>query len=307
MDRTNPYFRQVELLVQALPIVARQDCFALKGGSAINLFVRDLPRLSVDIDLVYLPREPRKTVLPEIARALDRLETDLKANMQGITVQTANQGQTDSRRLTVSSGDTRIKIELSPVLRGTVWEPGIQSVRPAVEASFGYAEIQVVSRNDLYAGKICAALDRQHPRDLFDVMLLLDEEGLDRDLFRTFLVYLISHRRPIAELLSPARKDISTTYEGEFQEMAREQITLNELLETREQLVGEIRRSFTDHDRQFLLSVKGRNPDWSLLGLPGVKDLPAVQWKMLNLDRMDADRHQAALGKLETVLKTSDW
>lgn len=196
---------------------------------------------------------------------------------------------------------------MSPVLRGTVWEPGVQSVRPAVEASFGYAEILVVSRNDLYAGKICAALDRQHPRDLFDIMLLLGEEGLDRDLFRTFLVYLISHRRPIAELLSPARKDISTIYESEFQEMTREPVTLKDLLETREQLVGEIRRSFTDHDRQFLLSVKGRNPDWSLLGLPGVEDLPAVQWKMLNLERMNTDRHQAALEKLESVLKTSDW
>ena len=50
----NPYFAQIRLLVAVLPIVARERCFALKGGTAINLFVRDLPRLSVDIDLAGL-------------------------------------------------------------------------------------------------------------------------------------------------------------------------------------------------------------------------------------------------------------
>ena len=307
MDRTNPYFRQVELLVQALPVVARQDCFALKGGSAINLFVRDLPRLSVDIDLAYLSRKPRETALPAIARALGGLEEDLRASMRGITVQSTNQMRTDSQRLTVSAGDTRIKIELSPVLRGTVWEPEVQSVRPVVEESFGYSENLIVSKYDLYAGKICAALDRQHPRDLFDVMLLLDEESLDRDLFRTFLVYLISHRRPIAELLSPARKDISAIFESEFQNMTIEPVSLEELLAARERLVGELRRSITEQDRQFLLSVKGQSPDWSLLGLPGVENLPAVQWKLLNLGRMAADKHRAAMENLEAVLQAPSW
>ena len=59
MDRTSVYYKQVQLLVQLLPLVAEEDCFALKGGTAINLFVCDLPRLSVDIDLVYLPMNNR--------------------------------------------------------------------------------------------------------------------------------------------------------------------------------------------------------------------------------------------------------
>ena len=50
MDNNNIYYRQVQLLVQLLPLIAEEHCFALKGGTAINLFIRELPRLSVDID-----------------------------------------------------------------------------------------------------------------------------------------------------------------------------------------------------------------------------------------------------------------
>ncbi len=49
----NPFTEQVRLLVALLPRVAKQECFALKGGTAINMFLRDMPRLSVDIDLAY--------------------------------------------------------------------------------------------------------------------------------------------------------------------------------------------------------------------------------------------------------------
>ena len=63
IDSNNPYFKQVELLVQMLPVVVKYDCFALKGGTAINLFVRDMPRLSVDIDLTYVPVNRREEAL----------------------------------------------------------------------------------------------------------------------------------------------------------------------------------------------------------------------------------------------------
>ncbi len=66
------YRRQVELLVRTLPHVALERCFALKGGTAINLFVRDLPRLSVDIDLTCLPVADRARSLADIETALRR-------------------------------------------------------------------------------------------------------------------------------------------------------------------------------------------------------------------------------------------
>ncbi len=77
MDRNTIYFKQALLLVQMLPVVAKESCFALKGGTAINLFVRELPRLSVDIDLVYLPIEPRNESLSNMQFSLERISRDI--------------------------------------------------------------------------------------------------------------------------------------------------------------------------------------------------------------------------------------
>jgi len=61
------YRAQVDLLLQTIPFIAEENIFALHGGTAINLFVRDMPRLSVDIDLTYLPIDNRKKALSNIS------------------------------------------------------------------------------------------------------------------------------------------------------------------------------------------------------------------------------------------------
>ena len=306
MDRRNPFHRQAELVVRVLPYVARRDEFALKGGTAINLFLRNLPRLSVDIDLAYLPRSPREQALPAIRRGLDTIAKDLKGAIPGIGVQATDPSATDALRLALALHDCRIKIEVSPVARGAVWPSETRTVVAEVEESLGYAENRILSFNDLYAGKMCAALDRQHPRDLFDIARVLDNEGLGRDLFKTFLVYLIGHNRPMAELLAPRRKPVRGLYEGEFRDMTREPVPLSALIEARERLVSDIHGALTDGDRAFLLSVKGRCPDWSLIDLSDVAGLPAVRWKLVNLDRMSERRHAVALDRLRRVLDAGD-
>ncbi|WP_198421198.1 nucleotidyl transferase AbiEii/AbiGii toxin family protein [Mesorhizobium carmichaelinearum] len=155
--------------------------------------------------------------------------------------------QRDALRLFVTQGADRIKIELSPVLRGSVFPEELREVAPAVEEQFGFVEMQLLSIPDLYAGKICAALDRQHPRDLFDVKLLLENEGLTEDLVKTFLVYLISHKRTMAELLKPTRKDIAGIYEGEFLRMSQIEVSLDELLDVRERLITGLSHALSIH------------------------------------------------------------
>lgn len=183
-----------------------------------------------------------------------------------------------------------------------MYEPKIHSVSEAVEAEFGYAETAVVSFADLYAGKICAALDRQHPRDLFDVKQLLDNEGIDEPLRKALLVYIISHPRPIAELLRPNFKDISGLYDGEFKTMAKQEVSRAELERARVQLVDNIHSLLTLQERQFLLSFKRLQPDWSLLGIEGIEQLPAVRWKMHNLSKMSAIKHWEACDRLSSIL-----
>ncbi|RWD30815.1 MAG: nucleotidyl transferase AbiEii/AbiGii toxin family protein [Mesorhizobium sp.] len=302
MDSTSPYYGQVRLLTRILPLVAVEKSFALKGGTAINLFVRDLPRLSVDIDLVYLPMDDRDTALKNVAEALARIADAISAAMPGTEIIRSFEQQADALRLFISQGADRIKIELSPVLRGSVLPEELREVSPAVEEQFGYVEMQLLSFPDLYAGKICAALDRQHPRDLFDVKLLLESEGLTEDLVRTFLVYLISHNRTMAELLQPTRKNIAGIYEGEFVRMSQVEVSLDELLTVRERLVSDLNRALTDNQRKFLLSFKASRPDWSLLDVVGADRLPAVRWKLHNLERMPRERQRAAYDNLERVL-----
>ncbi|MDV2375405.1 MULTISPECIES: nucleotidyl transferase AbiEii/AbiGii toxin family protein [Gammaproteobacteria] len=289
-------------MLRIIPFVARYDCFSLKGGTAINLFVRDFPRLSVDIDLVFLPMMERHEALQTIKNNLDTLASTIMASIDNTRVIRSFQDKADALRLLVERDGVQIKVELSPVLRGTVYEPRVMPVSEAVEEEFGFAEMAVVSFSDLYASKICAALDRQHPRDLFDIKQLLDREGITERLRKALLVYIISHPRPIAELLNPHFKDITGLYEGEFSNMAEQDIPLADLEAAREQLVRIINTSLTPQEREFLLSFKNYTPNWTQLGLAGIDQLPAVRWKLQNLARMKPEKHAVAYARLKDLL-----
>ncbi len=304
IDANNIYARQVQLLVRVLPLVDTEKCFALKGGTAINLFYRPLPRLSVDIDLLYIPMDDRETALKNIRAALSRISALIVKTIPGSRVQDAHE-QSEALRLIVSQGEVRIKVELSPVIRGTVFPEERMEVTEEVEREFGYVEMQVASLPDLYAGKLCAALDRQHPRDLFDVKFLLENEGLTENLRKTFLVFLISHQRPMAELLQPNRKDISEIYATEFMQMAQVNVPIEQLEEAREKLIYQINADMTDSERKFLLSFKNKKPDWSLLEMDNVEtiaSLPSVSWKMINLEKLSIQKHKEAYDKLLNIL-----
>ncbi len=297
------YRQQVALLIRTLPFVAQEQCFALKGGTAINLFVRDLPRLSVDIDLTYLPVEDRVSSLAAIDAAMARIKERIEGGIPGAAVvPSRSAGDNIITKLIVRSEGVQIKIEVTPVLRGTVYDPVIMSVVPAVEDTFGFAEMQVVSFPDLYAGKIVAALDRQHPRDLFDVRDLLANEGISDELRRAFLVYLISHNRLMAEVLTPTRKPLAEEFERGFVGMTQENVELADLEATREALIATMVGEMPDAHREFLIGFKRGEPDWELLGIPEARLLPAVLWKQRNLEKMPPEKRHELIGELESVL-----
>jgi predicted nucleotidyltransferase component of viral defense system len=273
-------------LVRVLPVVARETVFALKGGTAINLFVRDLPRLSVDIDLTYLPIRGRAESLQEIGEVFDRLSVAVERQLPDVTVHKPPFMMGAETRLVVRQGGCEIKIETSPVARGVVHSPRMLETTEAVQAQFGFVTVQAVSFEDLFAGKIVAALDRQHPRDLYDIYLLFEAEGIDDGLFRTFLAYAVSSRRPLHELLAPNLKPIDEVYSREFVGMTRSQIDLDDLYRARSMLITEIQSRIDDNSRHFLLSVHDGNPDFTLIGLPQAAQLPAIRWKQQNIKRL---------------------
>ena len=301
------YRRQAALVVRTIPLVAQEPCFALKGGTAINLFVRDMPRLSVDIDLTYLPVASRKESLKEIDAAMRRIAASIKAGIPGAKVVTNTlQGEDCIVKLFVRADGVQIKIEVTPVLRGCVYAPETRSVSARVEDQFGFAEIQVVSLPDLYAGKIVAALDRQHPRDLFDVRDLLANEGISAEIRKAFLIYLVSHDRTMAEVLAPSRLDITAEFQRGFAGMTDTPVTIDELTQAREDLIAAIVGDMPQEHRRFLISVKEGRPDWSLLELPGAEKLPAIRWKLENLAKLEEVRGAALLARLQEVLGIGD-
>lgn len=296
--------RQVELLVRTLPIIARHEAFALKGGTAINLFYRDMPRLSVDIDLTYLPIEDRETTLKNIDTTLERIREDLIHNLRGVRVQRIAGGGNNDTRVLVRQGNAEIKIETSPVARGTVHPPGRRRVSAAVEDAFGFAEMQVVSFEDLFGGKLHAALDRQHPRDLFDVKLLYENEGMTDALFRTFLIYVASSGRPPHELVRPSLADLDEAFVKEFEGMTIEPISLDDLKAARTRMTTDIVAKLDDKAMRFLLSLHDGEPDFKAIGLPQAAELPAVRWKLLNLEKLKAqnpEKHAEQRREIEEI------
>lgn len=302
------YMRQVDLLVRTLPFIARHEAFALKGGTAINLFYRDMPRLSVDIDLTYLPIEDRETTLKNIDMTLEHIRDDLIRNLRGGSVQRIAGGGNNDTRLLVRQGNAEIKVETSPVARGTVHPPERRRVSESVEEAFGFAEMQVVSFEDLFGGKLHAAVDRQHPRDLFDVKLLYENEGLTDALFRTFLIYVASSGRPPHELVRPSLADLDEAFVKEFEGMTIEPVSLEELKAARDRMTTDIIAKLDDKAMHYLLSLHDGEPDFEAIGLPKAAELPAVRWKLLNLQKLkqqNPTKHAEQRREIEEIVSTT--
>lgn len=298
------YFKQAELLLRIIPLIDREAVFALKGGTAINFFVRDLPRISVDIDLVYLPVGERDVSLREISSSLVRISRGIENNIPGTKVMSRKiRGSDFLSGLFVQGQEAIVKIEPNLVIRGSVYPPARRVISPKAGDLFEISvECQLLSENELYAGKICAALDRQHPRDIFDIMMLLKYGNFNAAMRKAFIVYLISHERPLVEVLNPGFVDIRPVFETEFQGMTLEQVSFEDMEKTREELVSMIAGGLSAEEKQFIVSVKEGVPRWDLIEIEGVENLPAVKWKLLNIGRMNPSKHKKAVRKLRDYL-----
>lgn len=293
------YRQQVSLLLSVLPEVAKEKCFALHGGTAINLFVRDMPRLSVDIDLTYLPIEDRETSLKNIGEALGRIKTNIEKVVPSVRVV----ARLDAGKLQISANRADIKLEVNLVNRGVLAEPKELTLCGKAQNQFeAFCAVPVVSVGQLFGGKIVAALDRQHPRDLFDVKYLLQTEGFTDEVKEGFLLCLLCSDRPINEVIAPNFQDQRSALDNQFAGMTDEKFSYEEFESTREKLVETIHQGLTERDKEFLLSVKNLMPDWSIYDF---HRFPSINWKLQNLQKLKEknpekhkEQYEALKGKL---------
>ncbi|MBE7516077.1 MAG: nucleotidyl transferase AbiEii/AbiGii toxin family protein [Chloracidobacterium sp.] len=296
------YRNQVSLLLNVLPEVAKEKCFALHGGTAINLFIRDMPRLSVDIDLTYVPIEDRATTMSNITAALGRVKRNIETVLKNVRIS----DRSEAGKLLISKSGFGIKIEVNLVARGTISEPTEMTLCEKAQEEFeAFCVIQVSPFGQIYGGKICAALDRQHPRDLFDVKYLLEREGFSDEVKTGFLLSLISSDRPLHEVIQPTFLDQQATLENHFIGMSSEVFTYEDFENTRAKLVDSIHQRLTNEDHEFLLSINGLDPIWDKYDF---QKYPAVQWKLQNLRHLK-DSNPAKFTKqyesLERILTIS--
>ena len=292
------YLDSARLLTRVAPLVLVDDTFALKGGTAINLFVRDMPRLSVDLDLVFPDHTvPREEALRRINEAIRQSVARLKK--QGFQTHAPASADAGETKLLVRQGVIQVKIEVNFVMRGTVNPVRMasltQSARDTLQADL---EIPVVSLEDVYGGKLVAAMDRQHPRDLFDVMQLFAHEGITPGIRRAFVVYLASHNRPVHEVLFPTLRDIRQEFENNFVGMTVEPVELDDAMTARERMVRELQQGLTADERRFLLSLVAAEPEWNLLGVPHMQRLPGLRCgrSRARLEAAERAAHAAAPG-----------
>jgi hypothetical protein len=278
---TKVYAAKVELLLRLMPIVMEEGVFAVHGGTAINLFLKDLPRYSVDIDLTYIPLAGRKESLEDINIHLKSISEKAKKAFKGMHIVP---NYTTCKLLCEYRGK-QVKVEVNQTKRGLVGGDAIPTpLSEKAQEEFGlYCEANIVSLSQLYGGKIAAALSRQHPRDLFDVKYM-DVPMAD---CREGLIFcLLGSDRPIYESFAPRLIDQREAMDNQFEGMTDIPFTYEEFEETRAKLISDVNNLMTEADKQFLISFERGKPEWDGYEFEYFKDYPSVKWKLVNLAKL---------------------
>ena len=277
----NVYHQKVDLLLRLIPFVMQERVFAVHGGSAINLFVKDMPRYSVDIDLTYMPLAGREESLHDINAHLKSIADNAKAQIKGLHVVP---NFTICKLLCEYHG-YQIKIEVNQTKRGIIGgDPILMSLCEKAQDEFEqFCKAVIVPHTLLYGGKISAALSRQHPRDLFDVKYM---DIPLTDVREGLIFCLLGSDRPIHESFAPMLIDQHLAMDNQFDGMSDIPFTYDEFEQTRAKLITEVSNLMTEAEKSFLLSFEAAEPQWERYEFEYFRHYPSVQWKLLNLAKL---------------------
>lgn len=188
-------------------------------------------------------------------------------------------------KLIVENDASQVKIEVNVVFRGSVLPVERRPLSAKTSDLFGVEfELPVLAPDELYASKLVAALDRQHPRDLFDVWQLYESGDISDGMVECFVIYLAGHNRPPHEVLFGNDKDIAGEYERAFAGMTEVGCSLETLLDARARVRRELPQRLSSAHKQFLSGLVRAEPDWSLVQCQHAAQLPALRWKLANLE-----------------------
>jgi hypothetical protein len=119
---------------------------------------------------------------------------------------------------------------------------------------------------------------------------------------RLFVGYVVGHNRPVHEVLFGAAKSLASAHDAEFVGMTIEQVAVETLHDVQAKLHRDVPRALTEQHRAFLLSFVRLEPDWSLMPYAHLKDMPAIRWKLQNLEKLKS-KNPRSFEEQETLLK----
>ena len=300
------YKKLVSLLLDILPEVAKEDVFALHGGTAINLFCLNMPRLSVDIDLTYIPASKNRDAdLKNIRSALENIKGRLRKQIPTISFTNPVRAE-EELKLICTTPDAMVKIEVNQINRGIIADTDTVVLCDNAQDTFDkFCEVRMVSQKQLWGGKINAALDRQHPRDLFDIRNLMNDVGYSDEIKEGFIFFLLCGKRPIHELLRPHSVDQSAIFESQFNGMTDNSFGYDEYGSTRKHLIKKVNESLTKEDKSFLLAFAKGEPDWTKRDY---SKFPAIKWKLQNIHKLkesNIQKYEEQIKILKQVLSNT--
>jgi hypothetical protein len=300
------YTATVRQLLDIAPVVFTTPHFAIKGGTALNLFLHDLPRLSVDIDVVFINhRLDREAALQAIAAELSAISQKLEA--MGYEARLLRNSASNESKLMVVGPQAQVKVEVNEVFRGTLLPLQQRPLSAATEEEFAQAvSLPLLATAELYGSKLVAAMDRQHPRDLFDVLVLYNNTGLTPEIVDCFVAYLAGHNRPVHEVLMPRLQPLDATFANQFNGMTRDEVSLESLEQTRTRLFHDLPRALTHQHRTFLLSLVQNQPRWDCMPFPHLQELPAIRWKLQNLAKLKRAKRPEQIQRLQDCFRQAE-
>lgn len=295
------YKRQVALLIRIMPLVYQIKDFAVHGGTAINLFHKNMPRYSVDIDLTYIHIQEREESLKTIKEHLTILKKNIEKTIPNIKVIP----KYDIWKLQCTLNGATVKIEVNGTKRGVIGEIEEKMLCQKAQQEFSMAcKARTVSYSQLYGGKITAALSRQHPRDLFDCKYM--EINTFNEVKDGFMLCLLGSDKPIIESLQPNDIDQSKVLENQFKGMSDIEFTYEDYEKTRKKLINQVNTSLTETDNAFILSFEEGNPDWSKCSAGDLSNYPSIKWKLqniINLKETNPLKYKQGIEKLKQYFK----
>jgi predicted nucleotidyltransferase component of viral defense system len=299
-DALEKVFRLLSLLETLHSNAFLRPRVALKGGTALNLFLFDVPRLSVDIDLNYVGSGDRETMLadrPKVERAIQAV-----CAREGLTVKRMPSEHAGGKwRLsfvnTAGSSDT-LEIDLNFMLRVPLWPVTTLDSRllgPAVAR-----QIAVVDRHELAAGKLAALVARNASRDIFDARELLRRTELNRDKLRlAFVVYGGLNRKDwrtvriedVAAEPAELKRELVPLLRAEVRPKDAELVTWAEALVSETRTLMNAVLPLEPHELEFVERLNGAGDiaPGLLTGDPAmqetIREQPGLKWKAMNVKK----------------------